>query len=347
MTTRPYLEQEESEAVNLRYYFDLIFRQRVPIVPFLIIIVTVAVLVVLKLPNNYQAVAELLFDNPEAVSAPERELATPNYGQDHIATQLQILKGISVTEEAVKKTNYHEKVGMSMERAAGSALGALSTIQIKGTRIVRVVFQSEDPKIAAEMVNAICEGYIKKNIENRLYFSQEIMKLLPAETQKTLKSQTPMGQLEELSQKELIEDISLLRRDILDFLRSIRPHEIILESIHKLGERFFEEDFSNFATELSSRHRRLLLLIENQKDTLETLYATNDSLLTHRSNEIIKTLTMMALLTFPLTLIAAIFSLNTKFLPIVGRPNDFWIILGIMLATVLVMLTFFKYRKWI
>src|SRR3989338_5502400 len=155
-------------------------------------------------------------------------------------------------------------------------------------------------------------------------------------------------QLDHIQRKvELIEDISLLRRDILDFLRSIRPHEIILESIHKLGERFFEEDFSNFAAELSSRHRRLLLLIENQKDTLETLYATNDSLLTHRSNEIIKTLTMMALLTFPLTLIAAIFSLNTKFLPIVGRPNDFWIILGIMLATVLVMLTFFKYRKWI
>lgn len=148
-------------------------------------------------------------------------------------------------------------------------------------------------------------------------------------------------------EKELIEDISLLRRDILDFLRSIRPHEIILDSIPKLGERFFGEDFLNYGAELFSRHRRLLLLIENQKDTLETLYATNDSLLTHRANEIIKTLTMLALMTFPLTLIAAIFSLNTRFLPIVGRPNDFWIIIGIMLATVLAMLTFFKYRKWI
>ena len=264
MTTRPYLEQEESEAVNLRYYFDLIFRQRVPIVTFLIIIVTVAVLVVLKLPNNYQAVAELLFDNPEAVSAPERELATPNYGQDHIATQLQILKGISVTEEAVKKTNYHEKVGMSMERAAGSALGALSTIQIKGTRIVRVVFQSEDPKIAAEMVNAICEGYIKKNIENPLYFSQEIMKLLPAETQKTLKSQTPMGQLEELSQKELIESLPSVQAD--PTLRELKKKKTEIENeLTALRQQYREQHPSIIQREANLKFIDESIQIETQK----------------------------------------------------------------------------------
>ena len=148
-------------------------------------------------------------------------------------------------------------------------------------------------------------------------------------------------------EKELIEDISLLRRDILDFLRSIRPHDIILESLSRLGSRLFGGDFSNYVAGLSSRYRRLLLLVENHKDTLETLYATNDSLLTHRSNEIIKTLTMLALTTFPLTLIAAVFSINARALPIIGRENDFWIILSIMLATVLAMLAFFKYRKWI
>lgn len=148
-------------------------------------------------------------------------------------------------------------------------------------------------------------------------------------------------------EKELIEDISLLRRDILDFHRAIRPHDTILEALRPLGREIFGESFSGYLDDLTARHRRIISLLENNKDALETLYDTNDSLLTHRSNEIMKTFTMLALLTFPLTLIATVFAIDATSRPIIGRPNDFWILLGILLGTVLAMLSFFRYRKWI
>ena len=148
-------------------------------------------------------------------------------------------------------------------------------------------------------------------------------------------------------EKELIEDISLLRRDILDFSRSLRPHETILDSLKKAGPKFFGEDFLKHLEDLDGIYRRIMVLLENDKDTLEALYDTNDSLITHRSNEIVKTLTMLALLTFPLTLIAAVFAIDAKARPIVGRANDFWIIVGIMFITVGGMLAFFKYRRWL
>lgn len=148
-------------------------------------------------------------------------------------------------------------------------------------------------------------------------------------------------------ERELIHDISLLRRDILDFGRTVRPHDGVLESLERMGKDFFSEEFSGNLYELWGHYRRIIAILESNRDTLETLYATNDSLLTHRSNEIIKTLTMLALLTFPLTLIAAIFSINAKHTPIIGRENDFWIILGIMTLTVSVMLAFFKHKRWL
>ena len=147
-------------------------------------------------------------------------------------------------------------------------------------------------------------------------------------------------------EKKLIEDISALRRDILDFSRALRPHDTILESLREHGKSFFGNHFEGYCAELTSRYRRLLMLIDNNKDALETLYDTNDSLLTHRSNEIMKTFTMLALLTFPLTLIATVFAIDAVSRPIIGRPNDFWIVVGILLSTVLVMLVFFKYRRW-
>ena len=148
-------------------------------------------------------------------------------------------------------------------------------------------------------------------------------------------------------EKELIEDISLLRRDILDFSRSLRTHDSVLESLRKHGWDFFGEPFIGQVEELASDWRRIMTLIDNNKDTLETLYDTNNSLLTHRSSEVIKVFTMLALLTFPLTLIATIFSIDAVSRPIVGRPNDFWIIIGLMILVVLGMLAFFKYRRWI
>ena len=60
---------------------------------------------------------------------------------------------------------------------------------------------------------------------------------------------------------------------------------------------------------------------------------------------VMKTLTIMALVTFPLSLIAAIFGMNTRILPIVGKPNDFWIIMGIMLILKFVMFIYFKIRR--
>ena len=60
-----------------------------------------------------------------------------------------------------------------------------------------------------------------------------------------------------------------------------------------------------------------------------------------------KTLTIMACVTFPLSLSAAIFGMNTKTLPLIGIENDFWIIIGIMGFAMLLLFSFFKYKNWL
>ena len=60
-----------------------------------------------------------------------------------------------------------------------------------------------------------------------------------------------------------------------------------------------------------------------------------------------KVLTMFAVVVFPLTLLAAIFGMNTKYLPIVGTEHDFWIILTIMIIGTIFMLILFKRKRWL
>ena len=76
------------------------------------------------------------------------------------------------------------------------------------------------------------------------------------------------------------------------------------------------------------------------------LRKTNDSLLSTKQNEIMKVLTLMSFVAFPLTVIASIFGMNSN-LPIVGQSNDFLIILGIMIATAIFLFGIFKFKKWL
>lgn len=150
-----------------------------------------------------------------------------------------------------------------------------------------------------------------------------------------------------VERKELIEEISLLRRDILDFSRSIRPHGMVMEEFTPLARATLGPDFIKGMRELMQSYRRIILLAENDKDSLEVLYDTYNALQSRRSTETVKIFTMLALLTFPLSLIASIFAIDTISRPIVGRPHDFWIIAGIMVLVVFGMLIFFRSRKWI
>lgn len=146
-------------------------------------------------------------------------------------------------------------------------------------------------------------------------------------------------------EKEMVVSISIVGRDLLNFKQAMVMHKDVLESFDDVGVRFFGKDFSHHAKSIVGEYYRINSIINTHNDSLKELRQTNDSLLTTKQNEVMKTLTIMALVTFPLSLIASIFGMNTKILPIVGYPNDFWIVMGIMITLTFIMFVFFKSRR--
>lgn len=147
-------------------------------------------------------------------------------------------------------------------------------------------------------------------------------------------------------QKEMLLALSLARSDVLNFLRTLRPQSSVLESLLARGDSF-EGKAKPYLMDLLGEHHRVLNQAESLRETVEGLQTTNSSLLDHRTNEVMKVLTIMAFVTFPLTLLANIFSMNTVAMPISGQPYDFWIIIGIMLGAVALFFAFFKSKKWL
>ncbi len=145
----------------------------------------------------------------------------------------------------------------------------------------------------------------------------------------------------------MVESISHTARGLLDLRQTIEPHREVLQSLEEHGVVFFGEDFMPFLRTLTREYFRVHNHLMRVFDFLQELRETNNSLLTTKQNETLKVYTIMAFFTFPLALITSILGIQSVYNPVLGRPYDFWIMLGILLAALLSMFIFFKRKKWL
>lgn len=129
----------------------------------------------------------------------------------------------------------------------------------------------------------------------------------------------------------------------------MKPQHVVLETLKEHGEYFFSThaESAYMFRDLLHQYHLIRNLLKTYNETLNALDRTNQSLISTHTNEIMKILTIMAFSTFPLMLFTSLFGMNTTTLPIVGSPNDFWIIVGIMVLATAAMFSFFKNKGWI
>ncbi len=145
----------------------------------------------------------------------------------------------------------------------------------------------------------------------------------------------------------MVSAISRAARNLLNLRQTIEPHRDVWKSLDADGAAFFGDEFRPFIRALEGEYYRVHNHIMRNTDSLHELRETNNSLLTTKQNETMKIFTIMAFVTFPLSLIAIILDMDSVHNPLHNMPYDFWIVIGIMVATATVMFAFFKKKNWI
>lgn len=147
-------------------------------------------------------------------------------------------------------------------------------------------------------------------------------------------------------EREMVEVVSHVNRDILNFRQAIRLHGDVLASFENASPKIYGDDFTYYIHAAIGEYQKIASVLEGHRETIAELRKTNDSLLTTKQNETIKTLTIMAFITLPLSLIAAVFGMNVEHTPLIGAPGDFWIIIGLMVVTLIILFVYFKRKNW-
>jgi magnesium transporter len=149
-------------------------------------------------------------------------------------------------------------------------------------------------------------------------------------------------------EKGTITEILRIKTNIVNLRKAMQPQKQVIRSLIAESPKFFQaKQLKLYFENLVQHTKEIWDMLDNYKDTIDALHETNISLINFRVNEIMKTLTIFSVIVFPLTLLAAIFGMNTPNMPIVSHPFGFWIILGLMSCGAIGLLWFFEKKKWL
>jgi magnesium transporter len=148
-------------------------------------------------------------------------------------------------------------------------------------------------------------------------------------------------------EKEMVLSLSATSRNLLDFKHAILHHRDILNGLQTVSTSFFDANFGRYVQSLIDEYEKIHEIARAHSELLTELRSTNDSILSTKQNETMKVFTVMAFSTLPISLAISIISIQSPWNPILGLPYDFWIIVGATLISIMFLILYFKYKKWL
>jgi magnesium transporter len=148
--------------------------------------------------------------------------------------------------------------------------------------------------------------------------------------------------------EEIVRDISNVKQEIINFRKVIRPQRTVLRDLEKVKGRYLapELDLEIYFDDIVDAHERIWDMLENYKEVVEALEETNESVISHRVNDVLRVLTAFSVVILPLTFIASLWGMNVG-VPGEGDPEDFYFIFGACVVILLGMVAYFRRRGWL
>jgi magnesium transporter len=146
--------------------------------------------------------------------------------------------------------------------------------------------------------------------------------------------------------KSQIENIYHLRNLLLMIRRSIWPSREIVSQLIKDESDLIDEGTEPYLRDLYDHTIHINETIEQQREITNGLMEIYLSMMSNRMNEVMKVLTVIATIFIPLTFIVGIYGMNFPNMPEMEWPWAYFAVWGIMIGVTLLMLFYFKRKRW-
>ena len=153
------------------------------------------------------------------------------------------------------------------------------------------------------------------------------------------------------SEQKMIYEILIIRRNITDVRKMAQVYKNILKKAiteFKDNSLYVMNKTDIYFESLIDATKEIWDMLENLKERIEALQQTNESQISFKLSNTMKILTVISVITLPITLLATIFGMSLiSSMPLYTNPFGFWYVLTGMAAVLSVMLIVFRKKGWL
>jgi len=146
---------------------------------------------------------------------------------------------------------------------------------------------------------------------------------------------------------DVLAHIHALRRQLAVVRRVGWPQREAINALLREDSPFIADETKVFLRDTYDHIAQIVELIDSSKEMASDLAESYLSNVSHRTNEIMKMLTLMASIFIPLTFLAGIYGMNFENMPELHSRMGYFVVLAVMVVLAVAMAAFFRRRGWI
>jgi magnesium transporter len=146
---------------------------------------------------------------------------------------------------------------------------------------------------------------------------------------------------------EALGRIHRVRRELVILRRVGGPQREAISAMIRVESPFIGDGVRGYLRDTDDHMSQIMEVVDSSREMavgLTEIYISNVS---HRTNEIMKLLTLMASIFIPLTFIAGVYGMNFEFMPELHHRLAYPVVLASMTCVAILMIAYFGRRGWI
>lgn len=146
---------------------------------------------------------------------------------------------------------------------------------------------------------------------------------------------------------ETVQTIHDLKREMIFLRKSVWPLREVISGLERGESSLIQESTHIYLRDVYDHTIQVMDAVETFRDMLSGMLDIYLSSISNRMNEIMKVLTIIATIFIPLTFLAGVYGMNFRYMPELERPWAYPLVLLFMLAIGLLMVFYFRKKRWL
>jgi len=148
-------------------------------------------------------------------------------------------------------------------------------------------------------------------------------------------------------QAETLRDIRRLKSEMIFLRKSVWPLREVVSSLQRGGSALISESTNVYLRDVYDHTIQVIDTIEAYRDMLSGLLDIYLSSISNKMNAVMKVLTIIATIFIPLTFVAGVYGMNFAYMPELQWEIGYPLVLLVMAVLGVIMLMFFRKKKWL